>query len=352
MLTWDGPNEGPDEKKSQGVRTDSSDKTDDRAPAVSNDEFLEAIFGINFESAIVPIAGQFATVRDRTPMCKPRIDTNELLLIDKYRRAGHTEKELAKKMGWIRGWKKKVDEASQLLQLVKEIRKLAEPPLSYEIFDSKSQHLKDLNEEYNNMAQVDVEEANKMKWGRVAAMFLGVNKDQTRVIDPDFFEEDVLKRVAKNSKVIKILDSFKKVKVEDDLDELLGSSDNTQETLDLRSFAKKIIGDLSDTNGNVTKDLTAELQEIHNAIRLSPLGLAIETVVTGYLFSQPTHDLDAVDRLKNKLIAHGLCDAGATGGNARWMRLPVGINGKSKYGPEGFQCRLVRWAPSNKYPFA
>ncbi len=194
--------------------------------------------------------------------------TNELLLIDKYRRAGHTEKELAKKMGWIRGWKKKVDEASQLLQLVKEIRKLADPPLSYEIFDSKSQHLKDLNEEYNNMAQVDVEEANKMKWGRVAAMFLGVNKDQTRVIDPDFFEEDVLKRVAKNSKVIQVLDSFKKVKVEDDLDELLGNSDKTEETIDLRSFAKKIIGDLSDANGNVTKDLTAELQEIHNAIRL------------------------------------------------------------------------------------
>jgi hypothetical protein len=51
MLTWDGPNEGPDEKKSQGVRTDSSDKTDDRAQTVSNDEFLEAVFGINFESA-------------------------------------------------------------------------------------------------------------------------------------------------------------------------------------------------------------------------------------------------------------------------------------------------------------
>lgn len=194
--------------------------------------------------------------------------TNELLLIDKYRNAGHSEKELAKKMGWIRGWKKKVDEASQLLQLVKEIRKLADPPLGFEIFDSKSQHLKDLNEEYNNMAQADVADANKMKWGRVAAMFLGVNKDQTRVIDPDFFEEDVLKRVAKNSKVIEILDSFKVIKVEDDLDDLLGTSDKAEESLDLRAFAKKIVNELSDSNGNVTKDLTSELQEIHNAIRL------------------------------------------------------------------------------------
>lgn len=194
--------------------------------------------------------------------------TNELLLIDKYRSAGHTERELAKKMGWIRGWQKKVNEASQLLQLVKEIRKLSVPPLGYEIFDSKSQHLRDLNEEYNNLAQADVEEANKMKWGRVAAMFLGVNKDQTRVIDSDFFEEDVLKRVAKNSKVVQVLESFKKIKIDDDLDELLGDSDKAEETIDLRSFAKKIITELADPNGNVTKDLTTELQEIHNAIRL------------------------------------------------------------------------------------
>lgn len=194
--------------------------------------------------------------------------TNELLLIDKYRKAGHSEKELAKKMGWIRGWKKKVDEASQLLQLVKEIRSLTTPPLGFEIFDSKSQHLKDLNEEYNNMAQADIEEANKMKWGRVAAMFLGVNKDQTRVIDPDFFEEDVLQRVAENSRVVQVLDSFKKVKVEDGLDELLGDPGKAKETLDLRSFAKKVVSDLADDQGNVSKDLTPELQDIHNAIRL------------------------------------------------------------------------------------
>ena len=195
--------------------------------------------------------------------------TNELLLIDKYRRAGHTEKELAKKMGWINRWKKKVDEASQLLQLVKEIQKLTEPPLGFEIFDSKSQHLRDLNEEYNNTAQVDLVEANNMKWGRVAAMFLGVNKDQTRAIDPNFFEEEVLKRVAKDSKVSEVLDKFKVVKVEDNLDDLLGDSETSEESLDLRAFAKKIVTDLTDSAGNVSKDLTSELQEIHSAIRLS-----------------------------------------------------------------------------------
>lgn len=69
----------------------------------------------------------------------------------------------------------------------------------------------------------------------------------------------------------------------------------------------------------------------------------------GYAFDQPVEDLDYVDQLKQKLIESGLCDPGATGGVARWMRLPVGINGKAKFGSEGFRCRLVQWEPSNRY---
>jgi len=69
----------------------------------------------------------------------------------------------------------------------------------------------------------------------------------------------------------------------------------------------------------------------------------------GYLFDHPVQDLDHVDELKKKLIANGLCDRGASGGSARWMRLPVGINGKQRYLPEGFKCRLAQWAPRKRY---
>ena len=69
----------------------------------------------------------------------------------------------------------------------------------------------------------------------------------------------------------------------------------------------------------------------------------------GYAFDQPIEDLDYVDQLKQKLIENGLCDPGATGGVARWMRLPVGINGKPHFGSDGFRCRLVKWEPSNRY---
>lgn len=69
----------------------------------------------------------------------------------------------------------------------------------------------------------------------------------------------------------------------------------------------------------------------------------------GYVFDKPIEDIDYVDSLKQRAIDKGLCDPGASGGSARWMRLPVGINGKGKHGPQGFNCRLVRWNPELRY---
>ncbi len=69
----------------------------------------------------------------------------------------------------------------------------------------------------------------------------------------------------------------------------------------------------------------------------------------GYIFSEPIPDLDVADKLKEKLIDAGLCDSGATGGTARWMRLPVAINGRPKYGNPSPKCRIVQWRPELKY---
>ena len=68
----------------------------------------------------------------------------------------------------------------------------------------------------------------------------------------------------------------------------------------------------------------------------------------GYLFSEPIDGRQA-DALKIALIEAGLCDKGASGGVARWMRLPVGINGKPKYGSPAFSCKLVEWHPGRRY---
>lgn len=69
----------------------------------------------------------------------------------------------------------------------------------------------------------------------------------------------------------------------------------------------------------------------------------------GYIFNEPITDLDVADNLKEKLIEAGLCDSGANGGTARWMRLPVAINGRPKYGNPSPKCRLVQWRPGLKY---
>jgi hypothetical protein len=68
----------------------------------------------------------------------------------------------------------------------------------------------------------------------------------------------------------------------------------------------------------------------------------------GYLFVEPVSQAQA-DALKTALIEANLCDRGASGGVARWMRLPVAINGKPKYGAPPFQCRLTTWQPERRY---
>lgn len=69
----------------------------------------------------------------------------------------------------------------------------------------------------------------------------------------------------------------------------------------------------------------------------------------GYIFAQPITDLNIADQLKEDLIEAGLCDSGATGGAVRWMRMPVAINGRPKYGSPSPKCRLTQWRPDLKY---
>lgn len=72
----------------------------------------------------------------------------------------------------------------------------------------------------------------------------------------------------------------------------------------------------------------------------------------GYIFTTPLTDLKQADALKKALIAAGLCDSGASGGAARWMRLPVAVNGKLKHAQadgQPWRCRLVEWHPERRY---
>ena len=71
----------------------------------------------------------------------------------------------------------------------------------------------------------------------------------------------------------------------------------------------------------------------------------------GFALATPATDFNAVKAIQKRVFGSGLGDKGA-GGVGRWVRLPVGVNGKSKHrATEGgpFRCRLVTWNPAHKY---
>lgn len=70
----------------------------------------------------------------------------------------------------------------------------------------------------------------------------------------------------------------------------------------------------------------------------------------GFILSEPILEAATVEALQNAVVAAGLSDPGAKG-MARWMRLPVGINGKAKHCTMGFPftCRMQTWNPSRTY---
>jgi putative DNA primase/helicase len=72
----------------------------------------------------------------------------------------------------------------------------------------------------------------------------------------------------------------------------------------------------------------------------------------GIILKEPITDTSLADGLQKAIIKAGLSDEGTTGPASRWMRLPVGINGKPQYRDDSgqpFQCRLVEWNPDVRY---
>lgn len=72
----------------------------------------------------------------------------------------------------------------------------------------------------------------------------------------------------------------------------------------------------------------------------------------GISLKEPITDTSLADGLQKAIIKSGLCDPGTGGPVSRWMRLPMGINGKPQYRDKSgqpFQCRLVAWNPDVRY---
>ena len=71
----------------------------------------------------------------------------------------------------------------------------------------------------------------------------------------------------------------------------------------------------------------------------------------GYVLSQPITDVQEATKLQGAFVAAGLSDPGATGA-ARWVRLPVAVNGKNKYRNKSGQpwaCKIAVWNPDKRF---
>jgi predicted RNA-binding protein with PUA-like domain len=107
-----------------------------------------------------------------------------------------------------------------------------------------------------------------MKYSRIAAMFLGVNKDQTRAINDDFMSENVARRLDNRNPAKMLLDGITRVKPIDGLDDSLGDTPEP-EVVDAKELAKNIIRQRVDDKGFISNDLSPTLEELKKNIILA-----------------------------------------------------------------------------------
>jgi hypothetical protein len=125
-----------------------------------------------------------------------------------------------------------------------------------------------LNQEYESLKAADLAAANRMKWSRITAMFLGVNKDQTRAIDEDFLDEDVAKRAEIDSPTTELLARVKKVHIDDGLGDILGGQFDSSERVDPKELAKEVIKSRVDEDGFITGELSPSFDDLRKKMIL------------------------------------------------------------------------------------
>lgn len=140
---------------------------------------------------------------------------NQLTMMRRFLDSGKTEKELAEKMAWIRLGEKKVREHMRYLDLIEEVRELSPVKIPYRAFDKKREHLKNLDDDYRSLRAEDSAAAEDLKWTRLTALVLGINKDQIRAMDEDFMVDDMKGRLD-NSDLAGSLEPFRKSNPDDD----------------------------------------------------------------------------------------------------------------------------------------
>lgn len=164
--------------------------------------------------------------------------TAQLKLIEKLTRRFDSNEAIFKALGWQRNGEKRLAEQLRWLAIIEEIREVSGQ--TYQFFDNKSEFVKNLDDSYQHLLAMDPIAAENLKWSRIFALNLGLNKDEIREINESFLSEQLKDRLdtAEVSSVLGLTGTAPDVSAE--LDSLLGGSAN-RPTLDMKEATKKLI---------------------------------------------------------------------------------------------------------------
>ena len=185
--------------------------------------------------------------------------TNELLMMKKLQDSGAKDKELAKKFNMRQ---KKVALRLRILSMIEEVRNVSDPVLPWSVFDKQEEMFKNIDEKYQALKGAgDLKGAEAVKWSRVTAMFLGLNKDQVRAIDEEFYQTEIIDSRLDDNEETKglreYLEKFQSDPVTDDPGGLFGEAEEKNFGDHTKALFKNLVGSdqLRDEEGGVKSDL-------------------------------------------------------------------------------------------------
>lgn len=231
--------------------------------------------------------------------------TNRLLLVDSSLKRSKNEASVIKSMNWQRGGQVRLSQHRRLLALVEEIREISGWKLDYKFFDSKEEMLKNLDTAYQAALAESPRDAEMLKWSRITAMGLSLNKDEVRAIDYDFVET-ALKPRTDGTKAGEFLSAFKTQKPTSTLDELLGDLDTEKVSYDMRKVAQTVLTEVAADHQPEMNQGLEKFDYLYKAMRTSARDL-IEAEVKDKMRSEPIDYLKDVT-LKIEELTNNLPD--------------------------------------------
>ena len=220
--------------------------------------------------------------------------TNQLLLIEATYERTRNDELTFQYLQWKRDGAKRLKKSLGYLEIIKDVRKL-NPSLSYAFFDSKQELIKNLYEGYSSLLKDSAAEAEKFKQTRILGVLMGLNKDEVRAMDEDFFEDEVIPGFGEDELDGYLTSSVSPVGEQDPLDQLVGTEQNSV-TVNFDKLLNDVASQVIGEDGLVDDGLIEEnFKPLYNTMRSSARRI-IEDRVAAEMRAEPIEYLNDVTK--------------------------------------------------------